>query len=501
MGTSEQSCCTRCGAALRRRGGPQGQRWCDPCRRAGPDLPAGFYSQDALIAALGDYDFGTVFRRVRKATGWSQQTLGDLIGLDQHRISTIERSLRRLSNVALVAHVATKLCIPPTLLGFGDPGTTVSPARGQARKLVSWVHRRDFVQQVATLALGATGIAALDIDRLTALLPHTDPTGTRHIGASDVTVIEQATDAFISQDFATGAGPIRDLAVAQLRAVLPLLNAHSTPEVKSRLLVATAELATMAGWMSFEVNEHDAARRLWMIGLDIARSADHPQSSDLTAFLLDDMAQQALHLNRPDEALRLVYLGHATETGAHPVSAATSCLLAETEARTHATKKNTTGCDLALGQATEHFSNIDPATTPPLAAFTGEAGISSLQGAARYTLALVSHDSRATEQAVSLLRTAVNDLGSDYGRLRATTLTDLAGAHALAGDTDTAVSLGHQAIDAITALHSPRAYDRLRVLNTALQPLHTSTGVAELRDRLSATTAEPTQGKAGSSSV
>ncbi|MGH3800645.1 MAG: hypothetical protein ACRDTD_11010 [Pseudonocardiaceae bacterium] len=57
------------------------------------------------------------------------------------------------------------------------------------------------------------------------------------------------------------------------------------------------------------------------------------------------------------------------------------------------------------------------------------------------------------------------------------------------GAADTAVSVGHQAIDAVTALHSPRAYDRLRVLNTALQPLHPSAGIAELRDRLTTTAA------------
>ncbi|MGH3773823.1 MAG: hypothetical protein ACRDRW_20940, partial [Pseudonocardiaceae bacterium] len=76
-----------------------------------------------------------------------------------------------------------------------------------------------------------------------------------------------------------------------------------------------------------------------------------------------------------------------------------------------------------------------------------------------------------------------------YTRSRALYLPRLAGAHAIAGDVDTAVTLGHQAIDAVTALHSPRAHDRLRVLNTALEPLHTSAGVAELRDRLAATAA------------
>ncbi|MDQ3760702.1 MAG: hypothetical protein M3460_03125 [Actinomycetota bacterium] len=82
---------------------------------------------------------------------------------------------------------------------------------------------------------------------------------------------------------------------------------------------------------------------------------------------------------------------------------------------------------------------------------------------------------------------AVDHFGPDYARLRASSLAKLAGAHAIAGDIDAAVTIGHQAVDAVTALHSPRTYDRLRVLNTVLEPQHTSTGVAELRARLTTT--------------
>jgi transcriptional regulator with XRE-family HTH domain len=38
---------------------------------------------------------------VRAITGWSQQTLAGLVGLDQTRISAIERGTRRLRDVAL----------------------------------------------------------------------------------------------------------------------------------------------------------------------------------------------------------------------------------------------------------------------------------------------------------------------------------------------------------------------------------------------------------------
>ncbi|MGH3813173.1 MAG: hypothetical protein ACRDUV_12050 [Pseudonocardiaceae bacterium] len=349
--------------------------------------------------------------------------------------------------------------------------------------------RRDFVQHVAALALGTAGATGLDLDRLTALLPHADPTGIRHVGVADVETIEHATAAFVRQDFATGSGPIRDVAVAQLRSVLPLLGAQVTPEVRPRLYLATARLAMQAGWMSFEVNQHEAARRLWMIGLDVARDSEDPRGSDLTVYLLYDMALQAVHLGRPDEALRLVQLGHAAAVGIHPVSPATLGCLASIQARAHAARGNAAGCDHALGQAVELFSTIDLATTPPWGAHASEVGMSGFHGAAHYTLATAGGDLGAAGRAVSLLRHAVDCCGPDYARLRALYLADLAGAHALAGDTDIAITIGHQAVDAVTALWSPRAYDRLRVLNTALEPLHTSPGVAELRHRLAATAA------------
>ncbi|MGH3695438.1 MAG: helix-turn-helix domain-containing protein [Pseudonocardiaceae bacterium] len=490
MTTQGQGCCARCGAVLRRRSGVRGQVWCDPCRRSGPDprrdLPAGFYFQDPVAAALGDYDFRSVFRRIRMATEWPQQTLAEVVGLEQSRISAIERGVRSLRDVALVAQVATRLGIPPILLGFG---ATVGAAGGDGQRVVSWVDRRDFVEHVGILALSASGALGLDVGRLIALLPHADPTGTRHVGVGDVEAIEQAVTAFRRQDFTQGSGRDRDAALTQLRATLPLLDAEVAPEVRPRLLLATADLATQAGWMSFDVNQQDAARRLWLIALDLARTAEHPHGSDLTVYLLADMALQAVHLQRPDEALRLVHLGHTAAVSAHPVSASTTSLLANIQARTHAVRGDAAGCDRALGHALEHFAAIDPASAPPWTGYLCHTGVSGHQGSARYMLALHARDPHAASQAAPLLREAVDTFGPGYARLRALYLPDLAGAHALAGDTDTALTVGHQAIDAVTALHSPNAYDRLRILNTALEPLRTSPGVTELRDRLTSTAA------------
>ena len=493
MSTTGQGCCARCGAVLRHRGhssGRRGQVWCDPCRRAGPDarrdLPAGFYVQEPLATALAEYDFRSAFRRIRMATGWSQQALAEVAGLDQSRISAIERGVRSMRDVALVAQVATRLGIPPVLLGFG---ATVGAAGGAGQKLVSWMDRRDFVQHVAALALSATGTAMLDIDRLIALLPPTDPAPTRRIGLTDVAAIEQATSGFVCQDHAYGSGMVRDAAVAHLHATLPLLNAQISPEVRPQLHLATARLAMQAGWMSFDVHQHDAARRLWLIALDIARGTEDHRNADLTTYVLYDMAIQAVSLGRPDEALRLVHLGHATAAGPRPVSGATLSCLANIQAKAHAYQGDAAECHRALGRATDQFSTIDPANRPPWGTHLDESLLASLQGTAYYALALANRDPQAARQAVPLLRQAVDGFGPDHARTQAVCLPGLAGAHALSGDIDTAVTVGHQAIDAVTTLHSPRAYNRLQDLNTTLEPLHTSAGIAELRDRLTSTAA------------
>jgi len=157
--------------------------------------------------------------------------------------------------------------------------------------------------------------------------------------------------------------------VAQVNVVLPLLDAQIPAEMRPRLLLAAADLATQAGWMSFDTTEHDAARRLWMIGLDLARNAKHPRSTDLTVYLLADMTLQSVHLGRPKEALYLARVGHTAAVGRYPVSASTTSLLRRIEAQAYAADGDAAGCDRALGQAVEQFGGIDPATAPPWTAY------------------------------------------------------------------------------------------------------------------------------------
>ncbi|MBV9141317.1 MAG: helix-turn-helix transcriptional regulator [Pseudonocardiales bacterium] len=199
-----------------------GDRPCPDCGAArhhhitgvcGPALPAAFYDDPQLTAALARLDFGPVFRRVSAEKHWSQTILGGLLGLDQAAISKIENGRRRLTEVTIIIRVANVLGIPASKLGFRF-GVTV----GTTEQEGSWVERRDFGDHVIALSLG---LSELDWDRLTALLPQAEPPGTRHLGAADVETIEQATAEFVRQDFAHGSGRARDVAVARLHATCP----------------------------------------------------------------------------------------------------------------------------------------------------------------------------------------------------------------------------------------------------------------------------------------
>lgn len=385
--------CPNCGAQ------PHRNHVCDLCQRAAPRLvlPTDFYDDPGLSAALARLDFGPVFRRVRVETRWSQHVLGALLGLDQAAISKIENGKRSLTDVATVIRVANVLAIPAAKFGFRY-GVTVGDGARTGQKGIR-VARRDFLEQVAGLTFGAAGV---DIHRLLSLLPRAEPTGTRHVGSADVEAIEQATAGYIRQDYATGSGQVRDVAVAHLRSVLPLLGAQVPPDLRPRLRIATAHLAMITGWMSFDVTQHDAARRLWMIGLEFARDSDHPLGCDLTAYLLYDMANQAVAVGRPDEALKLVHIGQAAAVGSHPVSAATASALSGISARAHAARGDARACDLALHQAEEQFASIDHQTSPPWGGY-GDVGLAAHQGAVHYALARPERDPAAASRAVALL--------------------------------------------------------------------------------------------------
>jgi transcriptional regulator with XRE-family HTH domain len=482
----ERQRCRFCGTALRAT-----EPMCDSCARAAGfrnPIPDGFYEDADLRAALARYDFGAVFAAVRQHTGLSQLQLADLLDLSQSRVSAVERGERRLTHVRLAARLAILLRIPSRLLGFPDaaPGSVV------AQEEVSWLERRDFLALVTAATLGSS--LHPELARLGALLPgDVEPVTRPRIGAADVDAIEAITDGFRRSDFAHGGGLCRAAAVTQLHQVRRLEDAACAPEVHTRLLVAAAELASMAGWMAYDVDDHDVARRLWTYALDTARRAeDHPRAPDLAVDVLLDMAHQALHLHsidstkhagRAGEALHLVQLASAMAANRkHPVSTITQGYISAVLGWCRAALGEAEPTRRAIGDAQATYATADPATTPPWAWFVTDAEITAQQGHSLYLLSLTRPE--FAPEAIEKLTTAASGYGAEYERSRAVILPPLASVQFQAGYHDVAVATGYDAVDAITGLSSTRGYARLRVLDTVAVPHSGRPEVADLRQHI-----------------
>jgi transcriptional regulator with XRE-family HTH domain len=443
-------------------------------------IPVGFYETPKLRAALSDCDFGPVFSAVRKQAHLSQTELGSLVDLTQSRVSAVERGERGIGHIKLVARVATRLGIPAHLLGFAADSDG-----NLTGKEVSWVDRRDFITLVTAATLGSN--LHPELARLGSVLPgRLAPVTRPRIGEADVEAIESITDGFRRWDLAHGGGLCRSAALAQLHQVRTLKDAVCSPEVRTRLLVATAELSSMAGWLTYDVEDHDAARRLWTFALDMARRGeDHPRSTDLTISILLDMAHQALHLHRPGEALQFTRLAEASASNRrYPASLTAQAYISAVLGWCRASLGEAEPTRRAIGESQERYGQAESSPTPPWANFHGSgwptnAEITAQQGYSLYLLAL--SDRRFAPEAVEKLTVAVSGYSAAHERSRAVNLPPLASAQFLAGDTTAALDTSRQAITAISGLSSVRCYARLRNVDTVAADFADQADVAQLR--------------------
>jgi transcriptional regulator with XRE-family HTH domain len=477
--------CRRCDAVLRRRN--QGEL-CDPCDRAphattfpAPptlDLPPGFYARRDVVVALSRYDFATFFKAIRAEEGLSQEALGLLIGVDQSRICKIETGAQRLRDIATVARIARICAIPPGLLGFdqfagGGPGN---------RQGVSWLERRDFLTVVAGLALGIPGTVMTG--RLDDLVPAGEVEPLTHVGIADVTRIEAATAAFRTWDNQRGGGGSRAAVTGHLQWVVATARRAScaSEDIRTRLLTATADLASLVAFMHYDVELHEDARRLWLIALDAAREA---HNADLVSKVLREMAHQALHLDRPDEALRLLQVAATTSlaTVANQVAPAALAELAAYEGWAHAMMGRVQQCRGALGRAEEAFNGARTDELPPWMSYFDIAELNALRGHCLHVLA--NERVEAAAEAEPLLRAAVKDRGAEYVRRKTLNQIALSATYFQRGvDIEEGIAVGQRALLGARSLSSPRALSRLRGLAKVTKRFHAEPPVAEFRQQV-----------------
>lgn len=445
-------------------------------------LPDGFYERPGVVRALGDGEFGLFFEQVRAATNWSQQDLGERVNLRQDEVARYEGG-KPLQKLARVVDIAQGLGVPAHLLGFPLISQDLPHDEQQRDVAPELWSEHELARVVTATMIGETSSHLVLHD----LLPD------QHAMTSDAAGLVCGEDEFdadlIDHSFELRRGVVRGGASlaglhAQLRWAVDCLEASAmSSSARRRSLLATADLAGAIAEVHDDRDEHLTARRLWLLGLRVARATSQP---GLAARILGRMAGHCLELAKASEALSMVSLAQALLDVPHRRAAidrrttsdgqlCLAALLVCYQGWGHAHLGHPGDCHDALERAGALFTSARQHHDAGrwMRWFT-RIELLSLQGRCLQTLARTQGgDARrdTAAQAVTLLRSALDERDPADVSATAVDLVSLATALFDAAR-PSAIAVGYHASRLLRAARSRRLYRGLGALEAA------STGLA-----------------------
>lgn len=304
----------------------------------------------------------------------------------------------------------------------------------------------------------------------------------RAISQVELQFLEEATDTFRSWDAQCGGGLRRKAVVGQLHEVTDLLR-EAYPQVRQRLFRVTAELAHLAGWMSFDVGMQPSAQKYFVLALHAAKEAgDRP----LGAYVLHSMSRQMIDLGRPDDALALIHLAQYGSRGL--TTPRTQALLHAMEGRAYANIGEVNRCYRAVGDAEDTFAEIraEADGDPSWIAFFSEAELNAENAHSYRDLAnREGHKPKYATRACPVMQKAVQLFHDQvagehtYQRSYALNLIGLSTVYVLQGNPEAAATTAHEAAEYAKQIRSERVNTRLR--QTAAEAVRRFGNVGEVR--------------------
>lgn len=287
------------------------------------------------------------------------------------------------------------------------------------------------------------------------------------ISGPELELLEETTAMFRQWDASCGGGLRRKAVVGQLHEVTDLLQESHPKPVRTQLFKITAELAELAGWMSYDIGLQPTAQKYFVLALHAAKEAgDRP----LGAYILSRMTRQMIHLGRAEDALELIHLAQYGSRDTAPPRV--QAMLYALEARSYATMSEPTKVHRAVRMSEACFHDCAPGDEEPdwIASFT-EAEMNAENAHSYRDLAYVAGRSPTysslarphMEKAVRLFREdcAANQ-ASGPQRSYALNLIGLATVDLLEREPEAAAAHAEHAIDLAQALRSERVSTRLR---------------------------------------
>ncbi|MDQ8701862.1 hypothetical protein RCO28_05055 [Streptomyces sp. LHD-70] len=303
----------------------------------------------------------------------------------------------------------------------------------------------------------------------------------------ELDLLESTTAMFRQWDAQCGGGLRRKAVVGQLHEVTDLLQEPQPPATERRLFKIAAELAELAGWMSYDVGLQPTAQKYFVLALHAAKEAgDKP----LGSYILSGMSRQMIHLGRPDDALELI---HLAQYGSRDCATArTQAMLYAMEARAYANMGQPSKTKRAARMAEDTFADVDDIEErePDWIRFFSEAELNGENAHSYRDLAYVAGRS-PTYASLSqpVMERAVELFGKDpeHQRSYALNLIGMATVHLLQKEPEQSCVLAGQALGIAKKVRSERVNNRLRkTVDTAMRSFGEVSEVERLTDELAA---------------
>ncbi|MGA5021550.1 hypothetical protein ACPCAA_29675 [Streptomyces griseoincarnatus] len=311
----------------------------------------------------------------------------------------------------------------------------------------------------------------------------------------ELDLLETTTVMFRQWDAQCGGGLRRKAVVGQLHEVTDLLQEPQPDATTKRLFKVAAELAELAGWMSYDVGLQPTAQKYFVLALHAAKEAgDRP----LGSYVLSNMSRQMIHLGRPEDALELIHLAQYGSRDC--VSPRVQSMLYAMEARAYANMGQPGRCKRAVRMAEDTFAEADEwdEPDPDWIRFFSEAELYAENSHSFRDLAYVAGRSPTyASLAEPLMKRAVELFGQEGGehqRSYALNLIGMATVHLLQREAEQSTVLATEAIKAAKKVRSERVNTRIRkTVDTAVRDFGELAEVVELTERLAVELPETAQ--------
>ncbi|MFE3196690.1 hypothetical protein ACWGR4_37635 [Embleya sp. NPDC055664] len=164
--------------------------------------------------------------------------------------------------------------------------------------------------------------------------------------------LDETVRLFRRWDMQGGGGLRRKAVIGQLNGLTDLLRDEHPPAVRARLLGLTAELALLAGWMSYDTGLQPGAQKYMVLALHAAKECD---DAPFGANVLGVMSRQMIHYELSEDALELIHLAQygSRDTGGTALQA----MLYALEGRAYAALGDADRCRRALGLAEQALAD------------------------------------------------------------------------------------------------------------------------------------------------